>query len=227
MWATKTMTDHKQLNAERLAKVHPIFAARVESLLDHLEAQGEALLLTEGFRDPERQAQLWAQGRTLPGPIVTNAPAGCSQHEYGLAVDLCPFKTPTLSPTAGDKGGAPEVLDWNEDHPVWKRLLAEGDKPEYRLSEGAHWQHPHDAPHFYPVEIPATTEKLRELCKLGGLPAVWKWFESLVPQVSGEDAANLGHPDSGGPHLAKSGSPTSPVLARWGEEPHVGTEAAP
>lgn len=40
-----------------------------------------------GFRTFYNQDQLYAQGRTLPGSIVTNAKGGESAHNYGCATD--------------------------------------------------------------------------------------------------------------------------------------------
>lgn len=42
----------------------------------------------EAFRFPERQEDLYAQGRTKPGNIVTYAKPWTSFHQYGLAVDF-------------------------------------------------------------------------------------------------------------------------------------------
>ena len=36
------------------------------------------------------QAELYAQGRTAPGNIVTDAPPGSSAHEFGLGIDAQP-----------------------------------------------------------------------------------------------------------------------------------------
>lgn len=44
--------------------------------------------ITEGFRTLKRQAELYAQGRTKPGAIVTNAGPGQSLHNYGVAFDV-------------------------------------------------------------------------------------------------------------------------------------------
>lgn len=43
-----------------------------------------------GYRSPEEQDGLYAQGRTKTGPKVTNAPAWTSSHQFGLAVDFVP-----------------------------------------------------------------------------------------------------------------------------------------
>tara|TARA_R110000868_G_scaffold366664_2_gene629568 strand:+ start:48 stop:512 length:465 start_codon:yes stop_codon:yes gene_type:complete len=42
-----------------------------------------------GLRTFENQAALYAQGRTLPGAIVTDAKPGESAHNYGCASDWC------------------------------------------------------------------------------------------------------------------------------------------
>lgn len=47
----------------------------------------------EGRRTPERQQQLYAQGRTTPGPIVTYTLE--SKHLLGEAVDLAPVNPST------------------------------------------------------------------------------------------------------------------------------------
>ncbi|HEX5429527.1 MAG TPA: M15 family metallopeptidase [Patescibacteria group bacterium] len=46
------------------------------------------LRITSGFRTPEEQDNLYEQGRTIDGHIVTEAPAGKSIHNYGYAVDI-------------------------------------------------------------------------------------------------------------------------------------------
>jgi hypothetical protein len=45
-------------------------------------------VIDQGLRTFSESDKLYAQGRTIPGEIVTNAPAGSSFHNYGLAVDF-------------------------------------------------------------------------------------------------------------------------------------------
>lgn len=45
-------------------------------------------VITQGLRTFAQSDALYQQGRTTPGSIVTNAPAGASYHNYGLAVDF-------------------------------------------------------------------------------------------------------------------------------------------
>ena len=56
-----------------------------------LSANGINLLVTSTYRDNDSQAALYAQGRTTPGNIVTNAKAGESYHNYRCAVDVVPL----------------------------------------------------------------------------------------------------------------------------------------
>lgn len=57
------------------------------------------LWVTEGRRSNERQDALYAQGRTASGAVVTNAQAGESPHNWGLALDVYPSaKGGTLEP---------------------------------------------------------------------------------------------------------------------------------
>lgn len=49
---------------------------------------GHNLFITQGFRTYAEQKALYDQGRTKPGPIVTNAKPGTSLHEFGKAFDI-------------------------------------------------------------------------------------------------------------------------------------------
>ncbi len=55
-------------------------------------AQGFMYGVAQGYRSIAEQNRLYAQGRTLPGPIVTNARGGQSNHNRGIAVE--PFNIP-------------------------------------------------------------------------------------------------------------------------------------
>jgi len=46
------------------------------------------IIITQAYRSIEIQNELYAQGRTKPGKIVTNAKGGTSYHNYGLAFDI-------------------------------------------------------------------------------------------------------------------------------------------
>ena len=61
-----------------------------ERLLADAAAAGIPLTVTFTLRSMATQAALYAQGRTRPGPVVTNARAGHSFHNFGLALDVVP-----------------------------------------------------------------------------------------------------------------------------------------
>lgn len=70
--------------------LHPAFRERVLALSADLAAASVPLYLYEAFRSPERQAQLYAQGRSTGerGKTVTKAPSWFSFHQFGLAADF-------------------------------------------------------------------------------------------------------------------------------------------
>lgn len=60
----------------------------VGKVLADMQAAGHPFKVFEAFRTPQRQAYLYAQGRTAPGSIVTKARPWESYHQYGLAADF-------------------------------------------------------------------------------------------------------------------------------------------
>lgn len=60
----------------------------VRGVFYEAKKKGINLRLTDGFRSFEKQDELYEQGRTKPGAIVTNARGGQSYHNYGLAFDV-------------------------------------------------------------------------------------------------------------------------------------------
>lgn len=93
--------------------------------------KGINILITCTYRDNEYQDYLYAQGRTRPGKIVTNAKGGESAHNYKVAFDFCPLV-----------GGKP---DWN-DTKLWKEIGAIGQS--VGLDWGGSWKSFPDMPHM-------------------------------------------------------------------------------
>jgi peptidoglycan L-alanyl-D-glutamate endopeptidase CwlK len=82
----------EQTSIQRIQLLHPNI--RESALQAYNEAvkitpKGVHPFVTQGLRTFEEQGALYAQGRTKPGEIVTNAPPGSSFHQYGLALDFC------------------------------------------------------------------------------------------------------------------------------------------
>lgn len=104
--------------------LHPQLAVRVLELYVLCWSKGIPLRVLEGHRSLGRQAELYAQGRTKPGPIVTNAKPGQSKHNAypSRAVDL--HFPAEHTRTVGELG---------------ERL---------GLTWGGRWTKPYDPPHF-------------------------------------------------------------------------------
>lgn len=94
---------------------------------------GIPLVVTQGYRSPATQAALYAQGRTAPGAVVTNAPPGWSWHEYRRAFDVAVL----------DARGNPT---WPNDVALWSRIGQCGK--EAGLEWGGDWTGIIDRPHF-------------------------------------------------------------------------------
>lgn len=80
---------------ERLIGVHPDLSRRVHQILNIMEQFQHPMFVVSGVRTAAEQAVLFAQGRSKPGAIVTNADGirRKSNHQtkadgWGHAVDL-------------------------------------------------------------------------------------------------------------------------------------------
>jgi peptidoglycan L-alanyl-D-glutamate endopeptidase CwlK len=74
--------------SEDLTFLHPAIRDHVAEVIRELNGEGHPFQVFEAYRTPQRQAFLFAQGRTQPGDIVTKAQPWTSYHQYGLAVDI-------------------------------------------------------------------------------------------------------------------------------------------
>lgn len=70
------------------SELHPEFLVPLLALLDDLRGSGIPLRLYETARTPFRQRELYQQGRSRPGQVVTRADAWQSFHQFGMAADL-------------------------------------------------------------------------------------------------------------------------------------------
>lgn len=80
-----------KVSIERAAQLHPVVRDEVVTLIDEVEKgfpANIAVRIIQGLRTIEEQDALYAQGRTKPGNIVTNARGGSSFHNYGVAIDF-------------------------------------------------------------------------------------------------------------------------------------------
>lgn len=89
-----------QISIDRINTLHPAIRGEVVELYTKASAlmpEGIIIRITQALRSIEYQNKLYAQGRTAPGKIVTNAMGGRSYHNYGLAFDFCLIKDGKVS----------------------------------------------------------------------------------------------------------------------------------
>lgn len=80
------------INSRDIADLHPRVQPMAREFVAHCAAAGIDLLVTSTFRDADSQAALYAQGRTKPGNVVTNAKPGLSWHNWRCALDVVPLR---------------------------------------------------------------------------------------------------------------------------------------
>ena len=126
-----------------LEGVHPSLVAVVKRAI---EITKQDFVVIEGVRTQARQDELWAQGRTKPGPIVTwtkdASSHGIGDDGYGHAVDICPYP-----------------VDWNDlkkFDAIALAMFSAASEVGVRLRWGADWdmdgkpreRGESDSPHF-------------------------------------------------------------------------------
>lgn len=121
--------------SRKLTDLRPEMAVLAKKFIAACRADGIDLLVTCTYRTPEEQAALYAQGRTKPGPILTNAKPGQSMHQYGLAIDVVPMRDG--KPVWGIKGA---------DGALWKRVGELGES--VGLEWAGRWERNREYPHF-------------------------------------------------------------------------------
>lgn len=120
------------INSRRLYDLHPIVATKCAAHVKACSEAGIDIILTSTYRDFESQDALYAQGRTAPGRIVTNAKGGQSYHNYKVAYDVVPLRN-----------GKPV---WDSEDPVWKQVGELGKQAG--LDWAGDWKRFKEFPHF-------------------------------------------------------------------------------
>ncbi|MCR3760100.1 peptidoglycan-binding protein [Clostridium felsineum] len=75
-----------------LSSLNPYVASLAQQFLNLCTKNGLNVIIITAFRSWDEQDILYAQGRTAPGNIVTDAQGGDSYHNWGLAFDSAPFE---------------------------------------------------------------------------------------------------------------------------------------
>ncbi len=130
--AKKTPTGTKpqvKPNFEPPKDLLPLVKRKVDAFVKDAELFGLPIRITEGFRSFERQNELYAQGRTKSGNIVTNAKGGQSNHNYGCAIDIVFRK-----------------LGYDASNDQWLALASIAERHGFEW--GGDWNEFVDKPHF-------------------------------------------------------------------------------
>ncbi|HRH31639.1 MAG TPA: RHS repeat-associated core domain-containing protein, partial [Candidatus Paceibacterota bacterium] len=134
----KTATWDPRTN-ERISQLDPRVQQPAINFINQTESDlGVQLRISTGYRSNEEQNRLYMSSRTNPpGPWRTNAKAGESYHNYGLAIDVVRMKdgqadwtpvTTDIANIAKQQGFA-----WGGD---WS---GNKDYPHFEMTFGQHW----------------------------------------------------------------------------------------
>lgn len=131
-----------KISLQRIEKLHPKLREEVKQIVENLAKRKVKIRITQSFRTAKEQADLYAQGRTKPGKIVTNAKPGHSFHEYGLSLDFC-----LLHEDGSISYSLIEDLD-KDNKADWLEVVEEFKK--YGWESGMDWKFS-DSPHLQKV----------------------------------------------------------------------------
>lgn len=129
---------------DRIALLHPAIREEVKRLIDEankVTGVDITIRIVQGLRTFAEQDALYAKGRTKPGPKVTNAKAGSSYHNYGLAIDFA-FLVKDKGVISWD-----DKKDWDNDKVAdWLEVVQIFLKAGYTW--GGNFKSIKDNPHF-------------------------------------------------------------------------------
>lgn len=179
------------INSRKLSDLRSDVRANAELLLAECEKQGLRVLVTQTLRDDEYQAKLYAQGRTLPGQIVTNSKV-TTYHGAGLAFDICQnIKGHEYSDLAFFRNVATIAkhigFSWGGD---WKTFP---DRPHFQWDAGGKWSgsllRAKILPPMMPLYKPGTPNaKEKEMVYYKKLSDVPEWYKRVVEKCMDKKA---------------------------------------
>ena len=128
--------------------IHPILQEALKRSMKICQEKGYGVKISETYRTPQRQDILYAEGRTTPGDIVTQAKAYQSYHNYGLAVDIV---------TNDNTEVTPEIAKVFEN---------------YGFEWGGTWKTFKDYPHFQ-MSFGRSVSQIQDIYQKGSMELVW------------------------------------------------------
>jgi len=160
------MEPRELLKRIDLTLIYPPFLDKCDQLLVNCRKRDALYYGISGTRTMKEQQDLYDQGRTKPGKIVTKAKPGTSAHQHGIAIDFC---------RDADAVKAGLQPDWSLDSYL---ILAE-EATKLDLESAYYWKTLQEGPH---VQLPLSKygikwDDLIKMQEMGGLKAVFKHLD--------------------------------------------------
>lgn len=137
-----------------ITALHPRLQIKAAQLKEECLKQGIHILFSECLRTKAEQDALYAQGRTTPGNIITNAKGSTysSQHQWGIAIDF-------YIDMDVDGDGSKKDDAFNNSTGLFDRVgkIAKS----IGLGWGGDWTSFKDRPHVYLPDWGSTTKQLK------------------------------------------------------------------
>ncbi|WP_317367000.1 M15 family metallopeptidase [uncultured Tyzzerella sp.] len=135
--------------------LHPHLQKIIPKFLEECKKQGLIVKVTDTLRTKKEQNILYEKGRTLPGKIVTWVKYPHSNHNWGIAFDIC----------RNDGKGA-----YNDSDNWFFKVGQIGKK--FGLSWGGDWN-PKDKPHFELIEYGTTNNLIEKYGSFENFKKTW------------------------------------------------------
>jgi peptidoglycan L-alanyl-D-glutamate endopeptidase CwlK len=138
-----------KVTLDRINLLHPLVRDEARAIYDEIckALTGRAICrFSHTLRTFKEQDDLYSQGRTRPGKIVTNAKGGDSYHNYGLAIDIVllvdrdgngTYESASWETNVDFDGDG--IADWQEVVRIFKKYGWEWGG-EWRFKDDPHFQ---------------------------------------------------------------------------------------
>lgn len=138
------------INSRKIEDLHPIVREKAKMFLARCKKElppWVEVLIISTHRDNESQAELYAQGRTKPGKIVTMAKPGQSFHNWRVALDILPLRHgKPVWETSGDGIDTNPADDEKDSLELWQRIVAIAES--CGLESASRWKKFKEWPHL-------------------------------------------------------------------------------
>jgi peptidoglycan LD-endopeptidase CwlK len=130
--SVETISRVDSRSETNIATLRPEVQAIARALVQKAALSDIEIKIISGLRTYAEQDALYAQGRTKPGSIVTNAKGGYSNHNFGIAFDIAVFEAGKYLPRSNKYRavgvlGTDLGLEWGGN---WKTIV---DLPHFQL----------------------------------------------------------------------------------------------